>query len=74
MSIVINCRKLQKLQVTKLTASQEKGALQRTLQDEDVKFIINHVSSELHSLVLDTSSLTLPTFEVKKKNLSIRVF
>lgn len=70
MSIVINCRKLQQLQVTKLTAAvafEEKSVIQKTLQDEDVKFIINHVSPELHTLVLDTSSLTLPTFEVNKQ-------
>lgn len=77
MSVVINCRKLQKIEATKLIAVQESSRTKRRLQDEDVKFIINHISPDLHSLILDTSTLTLPTFEVsvlclidRKKNSS----
>lgn len=65
MSVVINCRKLQKLQATKLLSVQENSSgNKRRLQDEDVNFIMNHISSELHSLILDASTLSLPIFEV----------
>lgn len=67
LSVVINCRKLRKIEATKLIAVQENSTRKRRLQDEDVKFIISHISHELHSLILDTSTLTLPTFGVSKE-------
>lgn len=63
LAVVINCRTLEKLCVSKLVTSN-KDDTHRPLQDEDVNFIVNHISPHLQSLLLDTSTLVYSTFEV----------
>lgn len=60
LTVVLNCRGLEELQITKIKATENATEL----NDHDVSFIIANMSSDLKTLVLDSSNLTNSTFEV----------